>query len=397
MYKFFKNSCNIYIFLWCLYLLSDPIGFPSTLRVALQLLIIVVSGVCMVKVMQQYGLRDFLKPLFVLLALFTAYGLIMMMDSDVYVIRYTGVPVAKSSYLIFTYLSLLPIFAFYYYTRKGYLTITLLKRWSLCFFVIATISYFYSERQALALALENGYDLEETTNNAAYSILALLPILAFWSDNRKLQYFGIAFVIVFLLMAMKRGALIIGLIAILLFMRSTLKLDTGRSKVGIMMLVLGVLAVGFLYFNYMLENSAYFQSRLLSTQESNTSGRDVIYQSLIDNYKGESFFNQLFGLGANATLKVSINFAHNDWLEILTNQGAIGILVYLAFYHRWFQTWRKMESMKVEHLALGLCLLILFMQTLFSMSYNSVSVYLSIVIGFSLAQKNIIENEKNHL
>lgn len=107
--------------------------------------------------------------------------------------------------------------------------------------------------------------------------------------------------------------------------------------------------------------------------------------------------NQIFGLGANATLKVTTNFAHNDWLEILINQGAVGILVYLAFYYRWFQTWRKMDNIKVEKLALGLCLLILFMKTLFSMSYNSVSVYLSIVIGFSIAQKNIEENEKNYL
>ena len=397
MLKFFKNSCNIFILLWCLYLLSGPIGFPSVLRVGLQLLIIGISGVNMVRVMLLYGLQDFLKSLFVLLALFTIYGLIMMMDGDVYVIRSNWMPVAKSSYLIFTYLSLLPIYAFYYYTRKGYLTIKILKRWSLCFFVIATIGYFYSERQALALALENGYDLEETTNNAAYSILALLPILAFWSDNRKVQYFGIAFVGVFLLMAMKRGAILIGIMTILLLMRSTQKSNTGHLKIGSLMLGLVVLAVCVWYFNYMMENSDYFKYRFFSTQEHNTSGRDVIYQSLIDNYKSESLLNQIFGLGANATLKVTTNFAHNDWLEILINQGAVGILVYLAFYYRWFQTWRKMDNIKVEKLALGLCLLILFMKTLFSMSYNSVSVYLSIVIGFSIAQKNIEENEKNYL
>ena len=137
--------------------------------------------------------------------------------------------------------------------------------------------------------------------------------------------------------------------------------------------------------SYMLQNSAYFNERLEYTLEGNSSGRDRLYSVFWRHFINESNpFLFLFGNGALATLTISFNAAHNDWLEIAINQGLLGILVYVYYWMMFYKTWKKSKFDSEIYLATGLILLVFFMKTLFSMSYNDMTVYDTLCLGYCM-------------
>lgn len=80
----------------------------------------------------------------------------------------------------------------------------------------------------------------------------------------------------------------------------------------------------------MMAESDYFNHRIEQTLEGDSSNRDVIYGGLIIHFLDETNALKLFlGNGAQATLKIHGGFAHNDWLELLINNGIIGALIYI--------------------------------------------------------------------
>ena len=108
---------------------------------------------------------------------------------------------------------------------------------------------------------------------------------------------------------------------------------------------------------------------------------------LIENQPhNDNIFQVLFGIGADGTLIVADNYAHNDWLEILTNQGAVGVLIFGVYWFRLIGEWRKSKGMHDAYMAITLFIIIFFMKTLFSMSYNTIPYYSSIILGFYLSK-----------
>ena len=67
--------------------------------------------------------------------------------------------------------------------------------------------------------------------------------------------------------------------------------------------------------------------------EGDISGRDNIAKLIID-YHGTqaNVFQIVFGSGSDGTLRLIGAYAHNDWLEILFNQGIVGIIMYVIYW-----------------------------------------------------------------
>ena len=109
---------------------------------------------------------------------------------------------------------------------------------------------------------------------------------------------------------------------------------------------------------------------------------------------------QLFGGGANHTLIVTDNYAHNDWLEILINQGILGILVYLFYWFKFWQEQRFCRNIKKLNLArtsLTICILASFLMTIFSMSYGDLPIGMSMAIGICLGQITLYQTGQETL
>ena len=338
------NHCDWFIIVWVLYYLQGVLyptgGAISTGLLGINLL---VSIYCAIKIWQMPNNPPYIKGLNLLVLMFTIYGfaLILMSPSTVYY-RMSGMSMASYNYIKSIYLSILPIYAFYYFSLKGYLTVERLRWWAVVFCISSVVSYYNYMNQAMERLLESGSSSEEITNNAGYLFLSLIPIWVFFRKKPLLQYAGLAFCMAFILMGMKRGAILIGGVVALYLIWQIIKNASGKQRFFVILLTAALAVAGVYFVIDMMTSSDYFLQRLEATKEGNSSGRDSIYLFFWTYFTEKADAIQyLFGRGANGTLEIYYNYAHNDWLEIAVNQGLLGIVVYAVYWKQFYSTWRQ--------------------------------------------------------
>ena len=386
MKNFFRIS-NIYILLWCIYYLQGTLyASGSIISQGILAILLAISVYYAFYVNFSLKTPSVIKALNLFVLMLTFYGLIYWMSGVVHVTD-EGAPVGAIGYLKGIYISLLPIYAFYAFTAKGLITDKTIRKWFFVFVAMATVSYFRAEQEALQEAAMRGSMAEEFTNNTGYTFLALMPLLFFFNDKKLIQYAGIAYILAFIIMGMKRGAILIGVIILFWFLYRTLKDATPKMRKRVLLLSVAILIAGGFFVAHMLETSEYFQYRLEQTEEGATSGRDVIYSILFSYFINETTpWQFFFGCGANYTVAVAGNYAHNDWLELAINQGCLGIIIYMIYWICFYMVWRRSKGHPIIYSSLGAVLVISFLSTLFSMSYGSMSIYATLCLGDCLTQ-----------
>ncbi|MBR4713567.1 MAG: O-antigen ligase family protein [Paludibacteraceae bacterium] len=380
-----KYVLYLYVLLWVFYDLQSLLDMKgSALSLGIVLVLNVVSLYYLVKVNLWKGKNPtYLNALNLLVLMFTVYGVIHCLDGPHYMV---GVQADKPyNYLKSIYNSLLPIYIFYYFACKGSLNMRLLSILVFVFFFTAILSFWNYGNHLREVMEQNGVDRDGFVNNLGYEFLALFPILSFFRKRPVLQYVGMIVLMSFLLLGMKRGAILIGFLCMLLFLLEMFKSAKRFNKIVIIVLSLvAVLVVTFFLF-HMLSSNQFFQYRLRVTLEGNSSGRDLIYSTFFNYLIYDTSVSEfLFGAGANATLEVFVNYAHNDWLELAVNQGVLGVLLYAYYWYAAYKAWKVMDRTDGTRFAFGLVLFIFFMRTIFSMSYGSMNIYVTCVVGYCL-------------
>lgn len=361
-------------------------GGGTTIATLIALVLIFVSLYYSFYALSHYKMPQYMKGLTILLTMFTIYGLLLMLSGRRIVALWGYI--ANYNYLKKIYISLLPIFPFYVFTKQGKLNEQGLHFWILAFIVTNVVSFRYTSQSFL---LELGE--EESTNNLGYSFLSLIPLLVFLKNNRTIQYVGLGTIMILVLLCFKRGAIIIGAICVAFFLFQTTKNSDKKRKPWTTVLSIAIIIIGIFYVENLLENSEYFNKRLNDTIEGESSGRDDLFSSFWNHFIDEdNVWIFLFGNGANATLTVSVNYAHNDWLELAINQGVLGLVIYLVYWIMFYKSWRYSTFDNDLHLAIGLSLLIYFLRTFFSMSYGAMTLYSNVCIGYCMARLGDKEN-----
>lgn len=348
----------------------------------------------------RYCLPSFFKVLNVILSVFTLYGCYLILAAPQ--IRITEVDiilVPNYYYLKDIYMSLLPVYGIFHFVRKGWLNEKNIQILSLLLIIVATANYFRALHAAMAYALEKGSLQEEFTNNASYEFLYLLPILFFWRKRLIVLNFLLCYMLYFIVMGMKRGAIIIGMCVFIYMLYKMYIESKGRARWGIVLWVCAILCVGFYFVQDLYLTSDYFQARIEQTLAGNSSNRDYIYTRIVNYFLYETSALQFFfGGGANSSILIAGNYAHNDWLELAANQGVLGIVLYVSYFISLYRTARKNRQLPQWILSMFYSLiLILFVKSLFSMSYASLSISISICLGYCLAFDNYNKNEKPDL
>lgn len=332
----------------------------------------------------KYKCPLYFKGLNVLLVLFSIYGFFLIIDG-----YYLPPEFSKYSFIQQILISLLPIYSAYVYTLQGVLNAKLLRKWVPLWFVVAICSYYFNEHQVLA-TITSGR--EEITNNVSYSFIALMPVLVLFSRKPIIQYTMLLICLGFILMGMKRGAMFIAFILLIWFVIRTLRTSKGKNK--IYNIILFVVIVLFIYSlaSSMLVESEYFNQRIEQTLDGSSSGRDRLYLIFWKHFLSETnLFKLLFGGGANYTLAIAGQYAHQDWLEILINQGMLGICIYVYYFFCFYHSWKTAKNNPDLYTGLGMLLLISFCTSLFSMGYSNMEIYASLTLGFYLGciNKNV--------
>lgn len=375
------NQCNLYIFLWLIYRLQGTLYPRGNIISVMALAIIFMISIYHYGQIMLWGKKTaVMKGLGLLLAMLSFYGVLLMITDGA---RTHGI-VAHP--LTFNYLkaylaSLLPIFTFYYYSKEGVLNVKMLQYWIPVFFLVAVAEYYTTRQEELETLLRG----EEVTNNAGYLLVALLPcVYAF--QKRWIQIIGITICVIFVMFSMKRGAILVMGIALLVYVYQQSRSLSMSRKIFFMV---GIIAVGVILFNYLsttLFESDYFGKRMELTMEGDTSGRDQIYSMYFNHYLDNfNAIQQLVGIGGDGTIKIGRNHAHNDWLEILIDQGLLGIIIFIYFWVQFFKTASNKLLPLYSRDIIFLVMIIIFVKTFFSMSIGNTPFYMLSILGLAIS------------
>lgn len=388
MIKFLKNPCNIYLSFLTFYLIQG-VMIPTGGTVFSQLILFcaMLMGIYYtVKTICLPNIPVYFTGLNMLFFMFIIYGILLLFSNHHYIIIHSWTEVPNSSFLKNIFLSLPNIYVFYYFSRKGYLTEKALKKWVIVFLASSVFRYIDNQMALLNMMQLKGVQTKEMTNNMGYLFVALMPTIAVFKDKVRLQYGILILCMAFIMMAMKRGAIIVGTIMLIYILYFNYKYNKNVSKRKVIVFSLFIIVAAYFITEYMMESSDYFMSRIEQTKEGNSSGRNALYERYWNHFKNETdIFKYLLGNGANATLGIGVNYAHNDWLEIAIDEGVLGLVIYCIY---WFCFWRTIASIKYNitaKLVLTLTFISFLIMTVFSMSYTEYSIYTCSVFGYYLA------------
>lgn len=216
-------------------------------------------------------------------------------------------------------------------------------------------------------------DSESGTNNAAYNFIFVIPFLPLIANKYKKSFILFCLVIIsFVLMGAKRGAIItagVSIVYALYWYNRNYKISVkGIAAIAISLLVVGFVAIK----NF--QSNEYLADRLDQTKQGYSSGRDYLYGRLWGDWVDEPNLGiQLFGSGMGQTINKAGNYAHNDWLELLIDNGLIGGILYAGIFISLIMFMKKhSRTPKILVLSVNMWLLSWFMRSWFSMGYLSI-------------------------
>ena len=322
-----------------------------------------------------------LKATSLLLIMYCVYGCIEILFGNPLLHHIPELP-AKYIYLQMSLKSLLNIFVFYHYSSNGQLTSMRICVYATIILLTLIPKYYYQQAQIMLLS-----EREEVTNNMGYTFLALIPAYFFFNKRTILQYILLTVTLLYIIMAMKRGAILIGVLAAIILVFSNVTSGNRKQKrISLVFSTFLIIAVAIFVINLM-NNSAYFAQRIEQTIAGDSSGRDDLYKNLWDMLLSEqNIFYILLGRGADSTWALVGNYAHQDWLETFCNNGLIGVIILFYFYYLFFIAayYSKKYLSRNYFFAFMTLFIIAFSKTLFSMSIQSMEVAISMVLGYLL-------------
>lgn len=258
--------------------------------------------------------------------------------------------------------------------------------------LILAINSFYAAKAAALLK----FGKDESTNNAAYTFLYVLPFVPLILKRYKLAALALlAVCFIYVMTGAKRGA-ILCLAAVLLYLMWWYyrgKKVSWRTILGILILITAI-GVGI---NYFFTTDDYLQQRLEDTLEGNSSARDYLYAKLWNTWLNADMLTQLFGHGSAQTVIIAGNYAHNDWLELLTDVGLLGAIIYLTIIVKLYNYSRYLQKGSQEQAAFTSYLIFWVLTTIFSMGMGITAGISMMLLGTLIGNNEAEEREVSYI
>ena len=258
-------------------------------------------------------------------------------------------------------------------------------------FFMSLVALFYRFTFARAEIAEKTYG--NLTLNMGYDFVSLLPYLFLF----KRKWIPIAISPLFIyavIMCIKRGAILITSMFFVYFLYTYFVKNEKKNKVRNTFIVLFLLICAIILASFFYYQNAHLQVRMHNMMEGDTNGRDVLFTKIFGYWKNEAnVLEMLFGSGFCSSYKIAGNYAHNDWLELLSSSGVLGVVIYLTFFLSQYK-----YALRVEDVMYRKCICVILMiwlsRTFFSMSYCSISnMPLSLFFGYMVG-KTLTETHK---
>lgn len=375
----------MYTVLWVLYFLQG-ILYPAASMVAKIILIsvFIISFYRFITVLGMKKVHPYMKALNLLMFMFLIYGFFRLFSAPMVIVHDVGTSTVPGFYYLkYVFTSLGAFFPYYYYSMKGVINDSNIGKYTLLFFILAIVNYFDYQRVLLVYLTNNGVDVEgDLVNNMGYRFVPLIP-LVFFLKKYKITYVVVC--LVFIILGLKRGAIVCGFVMLILFFYhsfSTKKISSKRPIITALFVV--VIVFGFFWYYY--NASEGLRNRIEMTTEGNYSGREDLYSNAYKYLQNVGSDDLIIGGGADNSIKVLGNYSHNDWYEILMNNGLLGIILYINFLLVGVLTWIRMRrKVKDDYAAsFGMYICSFILMSFFSMAINGMGPTFALGITYCL-------------
>lgn len=380
-----RKQCIIYVFLCIISMLINTLDLLQGFFRISSFAIIIWSFYYFVQVNKMRQKSVYIYALDILFLIFIIYGLQLIASNRVLYVRNVRL-VANYRYIVTACLSILPIYAFYYFSLKRAFTDYMMKYIFISLTIISIISYFN-----VFFIGENVEDFEEKTNNKGYLLVPLLAMLCIVKLEDLKKNILLLVILLLIVLSAKRGTIIVGIISLLYYSRYSFSKKSFK-KIFLLLCFLVLTAVTAMYF---LEGNKHFVARINDTLNGDTNGREQIYSYYFDYFINQNDTEKLFwGNGAESTLTLFGYHAHNDWLEMALNQGVLGLLCFLFYWIAFWNTYTKIQEIE-KKTAIKMIMFSYFLMTFFSMSICEMPIACTLTIGYCLSNSN--KNYKKNL
>lgn len=293
-------------------------------------------------------------------------------------------------------LSSLPFYPIYFFSQNGILK----KRYLIALFFVllplGILSFYFNREQVLSVRISND---ENIVNNVAYTFVGLIPFLYLFQKRKIISALFMLLLIFYIIQGAKRGAIFVGAIGVLIYLIdlfSSMKYVNKKKKIIVYFVSLASLIAIIYYSNTFYANNEFLVSRMSRLDEGG-SGRDIIYKKIFSAWcNSESIFQLLFGYGFASSTSLNTNhvLAHNDWLELLSNLGILGVVVYLSLFFSTYKLFR-LRNWPENHMMMFLSVVLMwFVTTLFSMGYTSMDGYVrAILLAYLIGYKEFFDRK----
>lgn len=222
-------------------------------------------------------------------------------------------------------------------------------------------------------------------SNMIYFFVLTIPVLLL-KENRTWRIVILILTTVMALLSMKRSMMLA--IALFWFVTGLVYfLRNGRSKITVLFTGIVIAVVAYYSFIYIDNLSGgYLTERFEMEDVSN--GRENLYENTWNMQLGSSTSEWLLGHGHNAVRDESQGMsAHNEWLEILYDYGAVILLLYLFLWIYLLKTWFYHFKTKSNYLiAYTLSISIFAVMSMVSQLVLYVSYFLYLVMFWGITE-----------
>ena len=312
------------------------------------------------------------------------YGMLLAIDNEALYSVHGRVD--KTQYIISITASLIPFYTFYRGVIERRIELGRVFYWIVPFFAVALFDYYLQFQMALQAVFGDIEYSEDVINGGSYVILGLMPFICL-SKKRIMHVLLFAVCFYFIIIAFKRGPILISLICMIYYLfRST---GISNKKIGTTLLVVAASLIGYLFFSDFFAGSDLLQERWEDTIEGSSSGRDNIIALIFDSFLNSNIIQLLFGHGAYGSLVLTKHLAHNDWIQILIDQGIVGFIINGLLCWQLIRQWRLSDDNCNAQLSFGMFVIIYLLTSMVSMAFDRIPLYEMAVLAMVVAHNDI--------
>ncbi|MCO5268230.1 MAG: O-antigen ligase family protein [Brumimicrobium sp.] len=281
-------------------------------------------------------------------------------------------------------MALLSFYPFYYFSSRNLISERYILIFGLVMLPVIVLEFYFNHD----LVLER-FGKENVVNNVGYSFVSIIPFLFFHKKSKIIPLLILLICLYFIVESTKRGAILIGIISALLYLYYLIRSQRKNNFFSYILILIGIISI-YYFLSNLIENDSFLLQRIEQTKEGDSSQRNIIYYNIWNGWlNSDNFLHLLLGFGfAGSTILSGMGLAHNDWLELLSNFGLLGVSIYLFLFIYLFKfiiLYKGSFMLKM----LGYTLIITWIiKTLFSMGiYTESFIFQSMLIAYLIGRK----------